>query len=78
MSSTTPLASTQDPVPARTVTIHVSRQILSNSKQMQQVTANALRHLGCEACHSGIDLRFKELSELVVNPQTLDVQYATR
>jgi hypothetical protein len=57
----------------RTVNISVPTDILHDAKKMQQITASVLSKLQCGGCHSGFDLRFRDLREFVVNPQTLDV-----
>lgn len=41
---------------------------------MQVVTSNILKRLGCEGCHSGRIIYFKNLEDFVVNPKTLEVQ----
>ncbi len=62
-----------NPMPGRTITIHVTSDVANDLKKMQQVTANVLGKLGCAPCHSGHILNFKEISEFVVNPSTLAV-----
>ena len=63
----------QDPVPIRTINIHLTRDVANDLGKMQKVTANVLGRLGCPQCHSGHILNFLEIREFVVNPKTLDV-----
>lgn len=59
---------------ARTVHVAISPEIAFDAKKMQKVTANLLGRLGCPACHSGFDIRFRHLLDYVVNPASLEVQ----
>lgn len=56
------------------VNVFVPREVHFDIKKMQVVTANILRRLGCEGCHSGRIIYFKNLEDFVVNVKTLDVQ----
>jgi len=56
------------------VNVYVPREVHFDIKKMQVVTANILKRLGCEGCHSGRIIYFKNLEDFVVNPKTLDVQ----
>lgn len=42
------------------VTVSVPAGIANDLKVMQRVTANVLGKLGCPACHSGFDIRFRQ------------------
>ena len=55
------------------VNVFVPREVHFDLKKMQVVTANILKRLGCEGCHSGRHIYFKNLEDFVVNPKTLDV-----
>lgn len=57
----------------RTVTIDVPLSIANDKAKMGKVMNNVLAHLGCRACHSGWDLRFRHIRDLVINPRTLEV-----
>jgi len=56
------------------VNVYLPREVHFDIKKMQVVTANILKRLGCEGCHSGRIIYFKNLEDFVVNPKTLDVQ----
>ena len=55
------------------VNVFVPREVHFDLKKMQVVTASILKRLGCEGCHSGRIIYFKNLEDFVVNPKTLDV-----
>lgn len=61
-------------VSERVVNVSVPTEALYDVKKMRKITDSLLGKLGCPACHSGFDLRFRELRDFVVNPQTLEVQ----
>jgi hypothetical protein len=47
------------------VTVSVSAKLAGDLKHMQTVTANVLGKLGCPACHSGFDIRFRQEIDFV-------------
>ncbi len=49
------------------VTVSVSSKLAHNLKEMQEVTAKVLGKLGCVACHSGFDIRFRQELEFVAS-----------
>jgi len=49
------------------VRVRIPTNVAHDLQSMQKVTANVLRHLGCEACHSGFDIRYDVVRDLVVN-----------
>jgi hypothetical protein len=55
------------------VRVRIPAQVAHDLKAMQRVTASVLGQLGCEACHSGFDIRYDVVREFVVNEQ-LDVK----
>lgn len=55
------------------VTVHVTKDVAYNLEKMTKVTANVLKKLGCDGCHSGRILDFQIIEDFVVNPKTLDV-----
>lgn len=57
----------------RTVTIDVPLSIANDKAKMSKVMDNVLAHLGCRACHSGWDLRFRHIRDLTINAKTLGV-----
>jgi hypothetical protein len=57
----------------RTVTIDVPLSIANDKAKMAKVVDNVLVHLGCRACHSGWDLRFRHIRDLTINAKTLGV-----
>jgi hypothetical protein len=57
----------------RTVTIDVPLSIANDKAKMGKVLDNVLAHLGCRACHSGWDLRFRHVRDLAINAKTLEV-----
>lgn len=58
----------------RVVTIDVPMSLANNKAKMDKVMANVLKHLGCGGCHSGFDLRFRQIRDLVVDAKTLEVK----
>lgn len=58
----------------RVVTIDVPMSLASSKPKMDKVMANVLKHLGCAGCHSGFDLRFRHIRDLVVDAKTLEVK----
>lgn len=60
-----------DPTRALPVRVTVPFTALRDIKQMQTITKKVLERLGCPACHSGFDLRFRHEEELLVR---LDAQ----
>lgn len=49
------------------VRVKIPVRIVNDLKSMQQVTASVLGQLGCEACHSGFDIRYDVVREFVVD-----------
>ncbi len=43
-------------------------------KSAQKLLANVLGKLGCPACLSGFDIRFRNRLDFVIDQQTLDVR----
>jgi hypothetical protein len=60
----------------RVVQVSVSPEIAFDAKKMQKVTANLLGRLGCPGCHSGFDIRYRQMLDFVVNPKSLDLETA--
>ena len=58
----------------RVVTIDVPMSLADNKAKMDKVMSNVLKHLGCGGCHSGFDLRFRHIRDLVVDAKTLKVK----
>ncbi len=61
------------PNTAAAVTIHLGDRHIDNIDSVAKIVASTLGKLGCPSCFSGFDLRFNHLHDLVVNPQTLEV-----
>jgi len=61
------------PLPPGRISIQVPSKALYDFESMQKITAQVLEKLGCGGCHSGRILDFTELSQFVVNPETLEV-----
>jgi hypothetical protein len=57
----------------RPVTVYVPGQGANDLKSVQKIVANTLKRLGCGACLSGLDIRLRQVEELVVDPRTLDI-----
>ena len=55
------------------VNVDIPLSISHDKGRMEMVMANVLRHLGCGGCHSGWDIRFRHIRDLVVDAKTLDV-----
>lgn len=60
-----------DPVPIhdRLVRVAVPQQVAYDFDRMAAVTKQILRKLGCEACHSGWDIRFQLHRDFLVNEE---------
>lgn len=52
---------------ASLVRVSVSREVAHNLDAMQKVTRNVLGKLGCEACHSGFDIRYDVLRDFIAD-----------
>lgn len=66
---------TPDPIfPHGRVVIYVTRDVAFNLKKMNKVTENVLSRLGCEGCHSGRILDFRQIEQYATNPTTLEIQ----
>lgn len=63
----------QDPIPLRPVRVFVSGSVDYDLEKIQRVTANLMRILGCEGCHSGYDIRIIRALDFTVHPETLEV-----
>ena len=61
------------PLPPGRIRIQVPSKALYDLDSMQKITAQVLAKLGCGECHSGRILDFTELSQFVVNPESLEV-----
>lgn len=57
------------------VRVRIPARVAFDLKSMQKVTASVLGQLGCEACHSGFDIRFDVVREFIVDEQ-LEVRTA--
>jgi hypothetical protein len=60
----------------RVVQVSISPEIAYDAKKMQKVTATLLGRLGCPGCHSGFDIRYKQMLDFVVNPKSLELEVA--
>lgn len=74
----TPATTTTPAIPEmvvndRVVTIDVPMSLAHDKAQMDKVMSNVLKHLGCGGCHSGFDLRFRHIRDLVIDAKTLAV-----
>jgi hypothetical protein len=49
------------------VRVRIPTNVAHDLQSMHKVTAEVLRHLGCEACHSGFDIRYDVAREFVVD-----------
>lgn len=49
------------------VRVSIPAKVAFDLKGMQRVTAQVLGQLGCEACHSGFDIRFDVVRDFVVD-----------
>lgn len=49
------------------VRVTVPARVAYDLGSMQKVTASVLGKLGCEACHSGFDIRFDVVREFIVD-----------
>jgi hypothetical protein len=61
----------------KTVRVSVPLAVANNLAAMQKVTANVLKHLGCEGCHSGHDIRYDVVREFTADAQG-NVQHLAR
>jgi len=57
------LASSAGPV----VRVSIPTSVSHNFDAMQRVTKQVLGQLGCEACHSGFDIRYDVLREFIAD-----------
>lgn len=73
-TTATPTALPDMTVSDRVVTIDVPMSLANDKTKMAKVTANVLKHLGCGGCHSGFDLRFRQIRDLVIDAKTLAVK----
>ena len=58
--------------PTRAVTVVLPHKGIDNIDTVHKIVASALGKLGCPACFSGFDIRFRP-GDLVVNPRTFQV-----
>jgi hypothetical protein len=49
------------------VRVTINQRIAHDLKSMQKVTAQVLGQLGCEACHSGFDIRYDTVRDFIVD-----------
>ena len=49
------------------VRVSIPAKVAFDLKSLQRVTAQVLGQLGCEACHSGFDIRFDVVRDFVVD-----------
>ncbi|HYJ82009.1 MAG TPA: hypothetical protein VEW26_04085 [Allosphingosinicella sp.] len=56
----------------QTVSVALPRKDFNNLDNVNKIVAATLGRLGCPACFSGFDLRFRP-GDLVVNPRTFEV-----
>jgi len=54
--------------PARpVVTVHVPASVLTQRESIDKVLGSILNHIGCAACHSGVDIRWKTIENYLVD-----------
>jgi hypothetical protein len=51
------------------VRVKIPAKVAYDLKAIQRVTAEVLGQLGCEACHSGFDIRFDVTRDFIVDEQ---------
>jgi len=56
----------------QTVSVTLPRKDFNNLDNVNKIVASTLGRLGCPACFSGFDLRFRP-GDLVVNPRSFEV-----
>lgn len=56
----------------QTVSVALPSKNFNNLDNVNKIVASTLGRLGCPACFSGFDLRFRP-GDLVVNPRTFEV-----
>lgn len=49
------------------VRVSIPAKVAFDLKSIQRVTAQVLGQLGCEACHSGYDIRFDVVRDFIVD-----------
>jgi hypothetical protein len=49
------------------VRVTIPAKVANDLASMQKVTASVLGKLGCEACHSGFDIRYDVVREFIVD-----------
>lgn len=49
------------------VRVSIPARVAFDLKSIQKVTAQVLGQLGCDACHSGFDIRFDVVRDFVVD-----------
>ena len=54
------------------VTVALPRKNISDIDNVNKIVASTLGKLGCPACFSGFDIRFRP-GDLVVNPRSFEV-----
>ena len=54
------------------IRIRVPARMAYDLDSMTKITANMVKELGCEPCHSGYDIRFEMISRYTINKK-LDV-----
>jgi len=56
----------------RAVTVVLPHQGIEGLDKVNRIVASALGKMGCPACFSGFDIRFRP-GDLMVNPKTFEV-----
>ena len=49
------------------VRVKIPLRVANDLGSMQKITASVLGQLGCEACHSGFDIRYEVVREFIVD-----------
>ena len=57
------------PLPPRAIGVAIPASIVYDLEAFQKVQRSVLGHLGCDACTSGIDLRFHVYENFLVSPK---------
>lgn len=62
------------PLPPRTVNVTMPAEVAFDLEKTQAVLAEVMNRVGCPACTSGIDIRFKMEENFAVDRETLSVR----
>ena len=65
-------------IPSGVVRVTIPAEAAFKLDKLQKIVANTVARLGCPQCHSGRDILFQTESELIVNPETLEVRPGLR